>query len=64
MKKWLTERFLPMWAKQTVLEDNRMLKEQLCSLRSEHAELRAYIRGVEYALRTAGRIRSNRGGEK
>ena len=29
MKKWLTEKYLPLWAKETVLRDNRALLRQL-----------------------------------
>ena len=29
MKRWLLENFLPMWAKESVLRDNRALKRQL-----------------------------------
>mgnify|MGYP003314506204 CR=1 FL=1 len=33
MKKWLIDTFLPMWARQTVLADNRELSRQLRQLR-------------------------------
>lgn len=60
MKKWLIDRFLPMWAKQTVLEDNRHLKKQLQALQSENRELKAYIHGLETGIRKPVRI-YNRG---
>lgn len=64
MKKWLVEGFLPMWAKQTVLEDNRLLTRELRALRNENRELKAYIRGLENGMRAGKRIQIyNRGGE-
>ncbi len=47
MKKWFLDQFLPMWAKETVLRDNRTLRRQLRQLGKENACLRAYIRGLE-----------------
>ncbi len=55
MKRWLVERFLPMWAKQTVLRDNRTLRRENRRLRRELDSLRAYARGLEKGLRAAGR---------
>ena len=55
MKYWLQENFLPMWAKETVLRDNRLLKRQLRQLRQENKELLAYIRGLELGLKTVRR---------
>ena len=54
MKKWLVERFLPMWAKETVLRDNRQLQEENRRLTEKIRQQNAYIRG----LRT-GRPRKN-----
>lgn len=51
MKKWFLERFLPMWAKQTVFQDNRRLTRELRKLRQENEVLRSYIRGVHKGLR-------------
>ena len=56
MKKWLTERFLPMWAKETVLLDNRLLTAKGKELEEENRRLRAYIRGMQTGLRAAGRV--------
>ncbi len=52
MKKWLVEQFLPMWAKETVLRDNRALVQRLREERQENARLSAYIRGLERGLRS------------
>ncbi len=51
MKKWFLERFLPMWAKQTVFRDNRRLVRELRQLRQENEVLHSYIRGVHKGLR-------------
>lgn len=50
MKKWFLMRFLPMWAKETVLKDNRRLVRQLRKLQQENAQLQCYIRGIHKAL--------------
>ena len=55
MKKWLTDRFLPIWAKETVLSDNRRLKRQLRTVQQENERLQAYIRGLENGLRALKR---------
>lgn len=55
MKKWLLDRFLPMWAKETVLSDNRRLKRQLRAVQQENERLSAYIRGLENGLRAVKR---------
>ena len=46
MKKWLTERFLPMWAKETVYTQCRHLQGENDALRRQNRELKAYIRGM------------------
>ena len=51
MKKWLIEHFLPMWAKETVLRDNRQVRRQIRMLEQKNQELQAYIRGLELGLR-------------
>lgn len=51
MKKWFLDRFLPMWAKETVLSDNRRLRRRIRELSRENECLRSYIRGVHTGLR-------------
>ena len=51
MKKWLTERFLPLWAKETVLRDNKNLKAENAALRQKIRELENYIQGIHLGLR-------------
>lgn len=65
MKKWLTERFLPMWAKETVLAENRQLKSENRMLKQRNRELQTYIQGMEAGLRAGKRISIyNRGGNE
>lgn len=64
MKKWLIDTFLPMWARQTVLADNRALTRQLKDLRRENAEQAAYIRGLETGLRAGRRVNIYTGGKE
>ena len=64
MKKWLTEKFLPMWAKETVLSDNRQLQQENAALRQKVRQLEVYIQGLESGMRAQKRINIyNRGGE-
>ena len=51
MKKWLLERFLPMWAKETVLLDNRLLRAENRQLQQKVNELESYIRGIHMGMR-------------
>lgn len=51
MKKWLLERFLPMWAKQTVMADYKAVAAENRALTIRNRELQAYIRGLESGLR-------------
>lgn len=55
MKKWLLEYFLPMWAKETVLRENRRLKRENSRLTQDNAQLRCYIRGIHLGLRNSRR---------
>lgn len=64
MKKWLTERFLPMWAKETVLIDNRHLTAQNTALRQENKQLRSYINGMHIAMKVTKRINVITGGQQ
>lgn len=64
MKKWLIDGFLPMWAKETVLSDNRRLKRQLRLLEQEKKEMKAYIQGMEAGVRAGKKITIYTGGER
>lgn len=64
MKKWLIDRFLPMWAKETVLADNRQLKRELRRAEREIESMKMYIQGLETGIRSAKRITIQTGGTK
>ena len=49
MKRWLIDRFLPMWAKETVLRDNRALYRENRRLSARIRELESFVRGVKAA---------------
>lgn len=53
MKKWLIDRFLPMWVKETVLRENRSLREENEFLWQQNRELERYIQGIRLGLRRA-----------
>ena len=56
MKKWLLEKFLPAWAKDSVYAENKRLLAQLERQAQDMRELNAYIDGLETALRSMRRI--------
>lgn len=61
MKKWLTDRFLPMWARETLLRENQSLHRENRELEQACRTLRAYARGLELGLRA---IKRWKGGDK
>ena len=61
IKKWFFDHFLPMWAKQTVLVDNRRLLEEVKDLRQQLERKDAYIAGLEAGIRAQRRIIINTG---
>lgn len=63
MKKWLIDSFLPMWAKETVLADNRRLKRRLREMAQENKEMKAYIQGLEIGIRAGKKITIHSGGK-
>lgn len=56
MKKWFLERFLPMWAKETVLRDNRQLHRENRKLEQKVQLLEQYIQGLEAGIRAGRKI--------
>lgn len=56
IKKWFLDRFLPMWAKETVLADNKRLQRQVVELEQKLALKEAYIAGLETGIRAQRRI--------
>lgn len=55
-RKWLLEKFLPAWAKDSVYAENKRLLVQLERQPQKMRELNAYIDGLETALRSMRRI--------
>lgn len=45
IKNWLINNFLPLWAKETVLADNRKLKKKVERVELENKTLKTIIRG-------------------
>lgn len=64
MKKWLLDGFLPMWAKETVLAENRQLKRELRKTKQELEQVKMYVHGLEMGIRALKRITICPGGEK
>lgn len=55
-KRWLVNKYLPTWAKQTIAKENEQLEEQIRQMRLEMADLKGYCDGLETALRAIRRI--------
>lgn len=55
MKQWFLEYFLPMWAKETVLRENRRLRRENRILQEKNAQQRSYIQGLHRGLRWGGK---------
>ena len=62
MKKWLIDRYLPIWAKETVLSDNQALRKENAKLKQQIREQEAYIQGVHNGLRAGKKISIYNGG--
>ena len=56
VKNWLCNHFLPMWAKETVLADNRKLQAENKRLTEELAQKEAYINGLMAGIKSQRRI--------
>lgn len=55
-KRWLVEKFLPAWCRDEMLDTNRDLVRAVDDLRRENERLKAYINGLENAMRAQRRI--------
>ena len=64
MKKWLINHFLPLWAKETVLLDNRQLQQENLALQHKLDELEAYVCGLHKGLRAGKRMPADKGGQR
>ena len=56
IKQWFYDRFLPMWAKETVLKENRELLRRNEDLQKKLEIQNAYIAGLETGTRALRRI--------
>lgn len=61
IKNWFFNRFLPMWAKESVLKDLRKTQEENKELRNKIAELEAYIHGLQAGIKSLRRVVVNAG---
>lgn len=55
-KQWLYDRFLPMWAKESLLKDNQTLYRENEELKHKLEIQGAYLAGVETGVRALRRI--------
>ena len=55
-KQWLFDRFLPMWAKETLLKENRELRLEVAELKQKLELQNAYFAGMENGVRALRRI--------
>ena len=55
-KRWLYHKFLPAWCRDDLLEANAALLAANAEQQQEIDRLRAYIRGLETAMRNQRRI--------
>ena len=62
-KTWLMEHFLPAWAKETVLEENRQLRAEVAELREQLAQKEAFIAGFTAGTKALRRITIHTGAE-
>lgn len=60
-KKWLYNKFLPAWCKESLIEDNKRLLAANAAQKQEIERLTAYINGMEAAIRTRNKIIINNG---
>ena len=56
IKKWFWDRFLPMWAKETLLADYKLISKENELLRDELSRKDAYIDGLLAGLKSQRRI--------
>lgn len=64
LKEWFINRFLPVWAKETVLEELKKERSENKKLQQEVDRLEAYIRGLETGIRAQRRIAIYPGSER
>lgn len=55
-RNWIINRFLPMWAKESVMRELRSTQEENEVLRHKIEELEAYINGLHTGMKNQRRI--------
>lgn len=61
LKRWLIERFLPVYLRQELLKENARLADRIQELEIHIKQLDAYIDGLEFAIRNQRRLTINQG---
>ena len=61
IKNWFFNRFLPMWAKESVLKDLRKTQMENEDLHNKIKELEAYIHGLHVGIKSMRRVVVNAG---
>lgn len=56
IKSWFLERFLPMWAKETVFTENKRLMQRVSELQQKLEKQNAYIEGLEAGMKSHRRV--------
>ena len=56
IKQWFLGRFLPMWAKETLLTENQRLREEVETLRNELEQKEAYINGLMVGVKSLRKV--------
>lgn len=51
LRKWIVERYLPAYARETLLEENDRLRRELEDAWAELREVQHYAAGLEYTVR-------------
>ena len=64
MKKWLIDHFLPMWAKETVLKENRKLRMENQELRQNNALQEQFLQGILTGQKVLRKINIYTGGRE
>lgn len=59
LRAWLQGRFLPDWARESLMEENKRLRGQFAEAKAEIGKLNAYLDGLEAGLRSQRRITIN-----
>ena len=62
LRKWLIEKFLPIYLREKLMEENAALRKRIADLETENERLNAYIDGLENGIRAQRRIVINNGG--